>query len=960
MSYRYGDEDENGDAAASAKTIEIGKDTSCFIPGLSNGTEYFVKVRAGNSKGWSENWSEEKSGMPDVMTPPPMPRGLMLDNQQPRSLAVSWDEVIQPGAKIRYKVAYSKTEDESAAALADDNISDTSTVITNLDGDTLYYVWVSAGNKTGFGPSAKASAMVLLNLPPIQAGAPTGRVTIAAEIAYEVGGSAYDGADYGNGIIQTWLGQTNASKDKSYLSGVIATRWASVEGATAYNVYVATSDSLATVPPRPANPLAETSRLAYFVRDCTPDLYYFIWVQAKNDKGGGPFGTPYTGRVESARNQIQINQGWNPSTHYERAGYPKDLRADVIENGSVRLSWEKSDRATWYEVYYSENLDDVRVMTGGVQSKEIIGQSWSEGSPSQGNRRLVPYLSLAYLNPDFTAKAIPWNDRAGKAGNPGEVYKIYSLETTVTGLDPAKRYFFVVRGLNHNGERGLARIPDSANASDGLQPVPGGVPSFPAPVNVQVNPVSPGGGGMLKVSWDAVAGAASYRVYYSKYPAPALNLPFNPVSGGLTTTTTIVRLDENHIYYVWVVAISASNELSPFSEMKSGVPNYKDGTEPELTNKITLRGEPLKTHLYIEVNDTDPRVALGYELENSGVKFFDQVVIFAANIRTRNCATEGSSSHRCTKSGLHLHYNGNVQYILENRNKYIKPLQDAGIKVLLGTLPDHDNVTYHSFGPWPFEENYPWTTPGNRGVDYHAHWWKGDPNVYPLSDEGVINGFIEELCSEIERFGLDGFDIDDEWYTTGSNIGVKGISALPSDYGAYWSSTMSVAMAENIANFLYRARVRFDAGTPAGQDKKIIAVYDYGAPGATLGASGAQFGPAGGKMDINPNIWNYVSCSGYSMYGGIKTSRIAGIPRMQYSPYAVGFHNMQGPGNANTYTDPGADGDWGYMLFYDLRSHAAKGSATSQLNLINRYAKPIFGQDVVYVGPDYPQDWSKW
>jgi hypothetical protein len=857
-----------------------------------------------------------RGGDSDYLAAPANLRASEADGQ----ITVQWDAVTN--AK-EYEVSWSPGEGQDNPAITEETVY----VIKGLTNGTAYTVSVRAGDGSDWGKVASVTATPEVPSTVI-AGAPREVPTLAGFAAYEVGGSS----TVSNTVIQEWYGQTEsnndypAGKDKGLLSGVIMTQWKPVEGATSYEVFVATGENS----PQPDEAVAAVTRTSYFHRDCEPGITYRIWVRAVNDAGAGSPSLPYNSVVPTG-NGIQTTA--SSTGMVERADYPKNLVTTVTGEGSVSLSWDKSDRAVWYEVYYHNA--DITI------NYNLIGEGWAEGL-----RRLVPYKKINELQ----NAATPWNDYENTAGAVGEVHKIHSCSTVVTGLDPAEQYYFWVRSLNHNGERGLAK-------SAFIRPSLAG--GLPAPTGVQVNPVSPGGGGMLKVDWNEVTGADGYRVYYSKYSVPSLSLLYVNVSGGATTTVTINRLDENNLYYIWVVAYKgtgAAAVTSPFSQAANGVPNFRDGTEPVLVTKTAVWGQTLKNLVYVEVNNNDPRAALGYILENSGEQFFDAVIIFAANLRVRNCATASAAdkaTHRCTRNGPHIHYNGNVQHIFDNRDKYIKPLQDAGIKVLMGTLPDHDNFTYHSLGSWPFESGYPWATADNPGSVFHSSWYSGDPAVYPLGPS-VRAAFVEELCSEIERLGLDGFDIDDEWASDGST---RGLSVRP---GAYpWSDTSNNAIAKNIAEFLYLCRVRLGP-------EKIISVYDYGAPGSYLGTSGAMMEISNGEggtreIEINPNIWDYITVSSYSMYGGVKTGTLAGGPRMGYSPYAIGFHNMTGASDANTYTNAATAGDpYGWMLFYDLGSHAYRNSATSQLNLINRYAPTVYGQNVIYSGPDYPQDWAKW
>jgi hypothetical protein len=134
----------------------------------------------------------------------------------------------------------------------------------------------------------------------------------------------------------------------------------------------------------------------------------------------------------------------------------------------------------------------------------------------------------------------------------------------------------------------------------------------------------------------------------------------------------------------------------------------------------------VKTAVYIEVNDHNPLNAGDYVLED-GTLLFDYVILFAANIRSRDCALETDAAHGCTESGPHVHFNENIRHLLENREKYIVPLQEKGIKVLLSLLGDHDGIGFGTMN----------------------------------ADDRAI--FIADLKKDVEYYELDGVDFDDEW-----------------------------------------------------------------------------------------------------------------------------------------------------------------------------------------------------
>ena len=87
----------------------------------------------------------------------------------------------------------------------------------------------------------------------------------------------------------------------------------------------------------------------------------------------------------------------------------------------------------------------------------------------------------------------------------------------------------------------------------------------------------------------------------------------------------------------------------------------------------------LKVISIIEANDTNPLNNLSFTLKDSGKPLIDMVVLFSSNI-----------NYNSETGRVYVFHNENMQHILDNREKYIKPLQDRGIKVILGVLGNHD------------------------------------------------------------------------------------------------------------------------------------------------------------------------------------------------------------------------------------------------------------------------------
>ena len=126
----------------------------------------------------------------------------------------------------------------------------------------------------------------------------------------------------------------------------------------------------------------------------------------------------------------------------------------------------------------------------------------------------------------------------------------------------------------------------------------------------------------------------------------------------------------------------------------------------------------------MEVNDANPLHNLCYTLKESKKYVFDQVVLFSGNI-----------NYNAESGEVYNYNNENVQHLLDYKEKYLKPLQEKGMKVILGILGNHDRS-----------------------------------GVANLSKEGAIK-FAQELKAVVDAYGLDGVFFDDEYSNYGDYPG---------------------------------------------------------------------------------------------------------------------------------------------------------------------------------------------
>src|SRR4051812_49199763 len=145
-----------------------------------------------------------------------------------------------------------------------------------------------------------------------------------------------------------------------------------------------------------------------------------------------------------------------------------------------------------------------------------------------------------------------------------------------------------------------------------------------------------------------------------------------------------------------------------------------DASKTLSTNAIGVAGP--KGVCYVEVNNNDIRNVGKYKL-STGQQLFDIAIIFAANI-----------NHNTSTKKAVLYFNPQVTNVLSNRNTYVKPLQDKGIKVLLSILGNHQGAGITNF-----------------------------------PSQAAATEFAQQLSNAVTTYGLDGIDFDDEYADYGTN-----------------------------------------------------------------------------------------------------------------------------------------------------------------------------------------------
>lgn len=192
-----------------------------------------------------------------------------------------------------------------------------------------------------------------------------------------------------------------------------------------------------------------------------------------------------------------------------------------------------------------------------------------------------------------------------------------------------------------------------------------------------------------------------------------------PVSVSYTSAD---QLEENGTYAI-PLSVKASGNYQVSEEKGGFVLFVRDITKMPNCNKG--EGKPINIAMP-EVNDSNPLDALCFTLKDSKKYFFDQVCMFSGNINYSEQTGE-----------VYNYNNENVQHLLDYKEKYLEPLQQKGIKVIMGILGNHDRSALTN-----------------------------------LTEEGA-KAFAANVKAVCDAYGLDGVFLDDEYSSPGDYPGFE-------------------------------------------------------------------------------------------------------------------------------------------------------------------------------------------
>lgn len=305
----------------------------------------------------------------------------------------------------------------------------------------------------------------------------------------------------------------------------------------------------------------------------------------------------------------------------------------------------------------------------------------------------------------------------------------------------------------------------------------------------------------------------------------------------------------------------------------------------------------IKTIMIYEINDNNPLNAGEYTLTGTpggvddGKPLADMVVLFAANI-----------NYSVATGKVYVSMNPQVTAILNNRDKYIKPLQDKGIKVVLGILGNHDVS-----------------------------------GMCDLTDV-TAKDFAQQIKSVMDAYQLDGSFFDDEY----SNYVANPPAGFAYPSGALYSQ------------LLYEVK-------SAMPDKSVV-LYNCSDYSLTYDMV-PSVEDANGVSHAAETFIDY-ACEAY--YYGMDTGMgsYLYLPNSQVSPYSRKCDNglkLMSYDSFYTYTTSSLQkvrsGGYGAFTLYNLRLANDSGTANDYVPAFNDIAKYLYDGQISFTGNKFARDY---
>ena len=355
----------------------------------------------------------------------------------------------------------------------------------------------------------------------------------------------------------------------SATSGKPMLTWDAVDGATSYKVYRATSQN------GTYSLLGSVTTTTYVNTGAKDGVTYYYKVTAVNDSGESAYSNIVSGQNKAVTPK--------PSAPVVKIG-------NSATSGKPMLTWNAVSGATSYKVYRATSQNGTYSLLGTVTTTSYIntgakagvtyyykvkavnsaGESAYSNIVSGQNKAVTPKPSAPVVKIGNSATSgkpmLTWNAVSGatsykvyRATSQNGTYSLLGTVTTTsyinTGAKAGVTYYYKVKAVNSAGESAYSNIVSGQNKA--VTPKPA------APV-VKIGHSATSGKPML--TWNAVDGAASYKVYR----ATAKNGAYSVINTTKALTYTNTGAALGTTYYYKVEALDAAGKSLGFSDVVEG------------------------------------------------------------------------------------------------------------------------------------------------------------------------------------------------------------------------------------------------------------------------------------------------------------------------------------------------------------------------------------------------------
>ncbi len=566
------------DSGRTYSDTAVGNVTTYSDTGLAANSVHYYKVRAYNTKGYS-NFSAILSDTTIVAAP----SKLAATTRSSERIDLSWGKV---AGATGYKVYQLNS---AGTYVGIDLIADTLYHSIGLSPNTTYFYKVTAYSGAGesdtssvvsditivaapsnFTDSVVSSSQIDLSWDAVDGadgyllaisadGVTYGDTVDCAVTTYSHAGLTANSVHYykvlayngkGDGAFSSTLCDTTIVLAPTNLADSVVSasridlRWDSVAGAASYAIYRAPAIG------GEYKVIGDTNSLIYHSTGLSANTAYFYKVLAYNGNGYSVFSDTLSDTTKVAA--------------------PSNLSDSVVSSSQIDLSWDEVDGATGYRLAFSADSGQSysEIAVGNVTTYSNTGLAANsehyykvlayngKGDSEFSYTLIVTTLVAAPTSLSATVESssqidLAWGEVAGATG-----YKIYQLNSVgdsteigdvigelayeSTGLSPYTDYSYKVTAYSDAGESEASSTVSKTTL-------------VAAPSNFSYSVVS---ASQINLSWDPVKGATGYYIFYSKNK----DTDYSSIFVSTSTTYDSKELDANEEYFYYVRAKNANGE----------------------------------------------------------------------------------------------------------------------------------------------------------------------------------------------------------------------------------------------------------------------------------------------------------------------------------------------------------------------------------------------------------------